>query len=220
MLESRDAKIYKTIRVSEKETPFQIITKSKPLRLIADPACDVMRRLFPDELPPAINALKSSSSVLVVFSADLEPEVKQAARTLLLSLGLQNYEVTEENKISREQLLENDILVVGYPQNKSLLRHLPDQVVIHQRSFILNKTLYDQSSDVFFGVFDHPFVQERIAALFFILSSWQAETVARKITHYGKYSYLAFRNGQNRDKGIWPIERSPLEYQWSDGAKD
>ena len=128
--------------------------------------------------------------------------------------------MTEENKISREQLLENDILVVGYPQNKSLLRHLPDQVVIHQRSFILNKTLYDQSSDVFFGVFDHPFVQERIAALFFILSSWQAETVARKITHYGKYSYLAFRNGQNRDKGIWPIERSPLEYQWSDGAKD
>jgi hypothetical protein len=220
MLESRDNKIFKTIRVADKETPFKMLAKSKPLRLVADPGIDVMRRLFPREIPPAINALKSSASVLTVLSADSKPEVKTAARTLILSLGIKNYRLAEEKEISRQQLLENDLLMVGYPQDKALFRHLPDQVAIHQKSFVLNKKTYDQSSDVFFGVFHHPFNEDRIAALFFSLSARQAEEVARKITHYGKYSYLAFQNGQNRDKGFWPIEQSPLEYRWSDGVKN
>ncbi len=220
MLESRDNKIYKTIRVTGKETPFQMIAKSRPLRLVADPDSDVMRRLFPGEIPPAINALKSSSSVLAVLSADLKPEAKTAARTLIVSLDLNNYRLAEENDISREQLLENDLLMVGYPQDRALFRHLPDQVAIHQKSFILNKKTYDQPSDVFFAVFNHPFSQDRIAALFFPLSPQQADTVARKITHYGKYSYLAFQDGQNRDKGVWSIGQSPLEYRWSDGVKE
>jgi len=220
MLESRENRIYKTIRVSDKETPFHMLTESKPLGLVADPDCDVMRRLFPGEIPPAINALKSSSSVLAVFSSDLEPQVKAAARTLILSLGIKNYRLVEAEKINREQLRENDLLMVGYPQGKEFLRNLPDQVAIHQKSFILNKKAYDQSSDAFFGVFRNPFAEDRMAALFFPLSPQQAETVARKITHYGKYSYLAFQNGQNRDKGFWPIQQSPLECQWSDGDKE
>jgi len=125
----------------------------------------------------------------------------------------------EEEKITRQRLRENELLMVGYPQGSELLRHLPDQVAIHQKSFILNKETYDQSSDVFFGVFKHPFNEDRVAALFFPLSPQQAQTVARKITHYGNYSYLAFQNGQNRDKGLWPIEQPPLECRWSDGDK-
>jgi hypothetical protein len=35
-------------------------------------------------------------------------------------------------------------------------------------------------------------------------------TAARKITHYGKYSYLAFREGNNQAKGTWTASRSPL----------
>ena len=220
MLQSRDNMIYKTIRVAGKDTPFQMLAGSRPVRLVADPDCDVMRRLYPGEIPPAINALKSSSSVLAVLSADLEPEVKTAAHTLILSLGIKNYQWVAEEKINREQLRENDLLLVGYPQGKALLRDLPDPVAIHQKSFILNKKTYDQSADVFFGVFKHPFAEDRIAALFFPLAPQQAETVARKITHYGKYSYLAFQDGQNRDKGFWPIEHSPLEYRWSDGGKE
>ncbi|MGD9132794.1 MAG: M1 family aminopeptidase [Desulfobacterales bacterium] len=215
-LESREHTDYRTIRISGKETPFQITSKARPLRLIADPDSQIMRRLFPSEIPPAINAMKSSSSVLALLSADLEPQVKRAARTLILSLGLKNYAIAEENNIKREQLLGRDILVIGYPQNEMLLRNLPEPVAIGPESFTLNKKTYRQSSDIFFGVFAHPFSETRVAALFYPLSSQQAENVARKITHYGKYSYLAFENGQNRAKGFWPIDHSPLEYRWED----
>ncbi|MEJ2726903.1 MAG: M1 family aminopeptidase [Deltaproteobacteria bacterium] len=215
-LETIDQTDSRTIRISDKKTPFQITSKARPLRLVADPDSQIMRRLFPGEIPPAINAMKSSSSVLAVLSADLEPQVKRAARMLILSLGLKNYAFAEENNIKREQLLGRDILMIGYPQNKALLRNLPDSVAIGPESFTLNKKTYRQSSDVFFGVFAHPFSENRVAALFYPLSSQQAENVARKITHYGKYSYLAFENGQNRAKGFWPITHSPLEYRWKD----
>ena len=218
LLESQGQIDSRTIRISDRETPLQITSKSMPLRLVADPDSQIMRRLFPIEIPPAINAMKSSSSVLALLSADLEPQVKSAARTLVLSLGLKNYAFAEENNIKREQLLGKDILMIGYPQNKALFRHLPDQIAIAPESFVLNEKTYRQSSDVFFGVFAHPFSENRIAALFFPLSSHQAQNVARKITHYGKYSYLAFENGQNRAKGFWPIEQSPLEHRWNPAA--
>jgi hypothetical protein len=152
--------------------------------------------------------------VLALLSDGLEPQVKQAARILIRSLGLKNYTLTEENKIKREQLLGKDILMIGYPHNKDMLRNLPDQIAINQKSFNLNTVAYDRSSDVFFGVFPHPFAENRIAALFLPLSTLQAQTVARKITHYGKYSYLTFQNGKNRDKGFWSLGQSPLEFRW------
>ena len=218
-LESHAQTVSKTMRISAKETPFQIVSKSRPLRLVADPDSHIMRRLFAVEIPPAINAIKGASSVLAVLSADVEPPVKKAARTLILSLGLKNYTFAEENKISREELLGKDILMIGYPQNKALFPNLPDQIEINQKSFNLNNKTYDQSSDTFFGVFAHPYSENRITALFLPLSSQQADSVARKVTHYGKYSYLAFRNGKNREKGFWPIEQSPLEYRWNDANK-
>ena len=215
-LESQAQMVSKTIRISKKETPFEMASKSRPLKLVADPDSHIMRRLFPVEIPPAINAIKGAPSVLTVLSADLEPQVKSAARTLILSLGLKNATFAQESEINREQLIGKDILMIGYPQNKTLFSNLPDQIAVNQKSFNLNNRTYDQPSDAFFGVFAHPYSENRIAALFLPLSSQQADSVARKVTHYGKYSYLAFQNGKNREKGFWPIVQSPLEYRWND----
>jgi hypothetical protein len=46
------------------------------------------------------------------------------------------------------------------------------------------------------------------------LSTDYSEIVAAKVTHYGKYSYLAFQNGRNMLKGSWPVKSSPLVYEW------
>jgi hypothetical protein len=58
---------------------------------------------------------------------------------------LKNYAFAEENNIKREQLLGRDIMMIGYPQNKALLRHLPDQIAIAPESFVLNEKTYQQS---------------------------------------------------------------------------
>jgi hypothetical protein len=213
-LQNRDKTISKTIRVMDKESRFQMISDSRPMTLNADPGTDIFRQLSPDEIPPAINALKNSRAMLVVLAENLEPEIKRAAHTLMRSLGVKNFTFREEDTIDKKEFSQKDILMIGYPQNAAFLSHLPEQVVIRSESFTLNQNTYDRSTDIFFGVFPHPDRKDRVAALFLPLSSSHAAEVARKVAHYGKYSYLAFQNGSNSDRGFWSTGQSPLEYRW------
>ena len=152
---------------------------------------------------------------MTVLSNALNTELERAARTLVLSLGLKHNEFVTEDELSRRKLVENDILIIGQPRQKDLLQKMPNQVSVHPGSFTLNNTLYSKPSDAFFGVFHHPVTDNRIAALFIPSSNKFADIVARKITHYGKYSYLAFQLGKNTDKGNWTVEKSPLMHEWN-----
>ena len=152
---------------------------------------------------------------MTVLSEKLAPEIKKAAGILALSLGLKHNEFVTESELDRQMLAENDILVIGLPSRKDLLQKMPARVSIQSDSFSLNEKLYEKPFDTFFGVFEHPADSDRIAVLFMPLSPQYAEVVARKITHYGKYSYLVFQSGKNLDKGIWPVMTSPLIYEWN-----
>jgi hypothetical protein len=218
-LESSSPTQFKRIEVrAGKATNFELSADTKPLRLSLDPGYDIMRRIHDAEIPPSINALKSSTAVLFVFAEKVSPQTKKAARLLALSLGLKQYKFAAGSTVSKKQLHENDLVIIGHPGQKSLLRRLPQQIVTNPLSFSLNDKVYHQKSDVFFGVFAHPFTDNRVAALFRPLSNEYAETAARKITHYGKYSYLVFQNGKNRAKGIWTPDSSPLVYDWRQNA--
>ena len=81
-------------------------------------------------------------------------------------------------------------------------------------AFVIGETSYDQAADAFFGVGPHPTDRRRVAGIFLPLSANFAGAVARKVTHYGRYSYLAFSRGVNRAKGIWPVENSPVIHRW------
>jgi hypothetical protein len=208
---------YQKIFVSRRETPFELDSDHRPQKLIADPDDDIFRRLFPSEIPSAVNTLKSASSVLTVLSEKLDPDIKKAAGVLALSLGLKHNVFVTESELNGQMLAKNDILVIGLPRRNDLLPKMPARITVQSDSFMLNDRRYDKASDTFFGVFEHPTATNRVAALFMPLSVQYAEVVARKITHYGKYSYLAFQSGKNLDKGIWAVETSPLVYEWEQG---
>ncbi len=205
---------YQKIFVSGRATPFELDSDHQPQKLIADPNEDIFRRLLPSEIPPAVNTLKSASTVLTVLSEKLDPEIKKAAGILALSLGLKHNRFVTESELNGQMLAENDILVIGLPRRNDLLSKMPARITVQSDSFVLDDRRHDKASDTFLGVFEHPTATNRVAALFMPLSVQYAEVVARKITHYGKYSYLAFQGGKNLDKGIWPVETSPLIYEW------
>jgi len=214
VLETDATKITREIELTGETTAFEITSSERPRRLLADPNFDTMRLLHAAEIPPAVNNIKSAASVRIILSDQLQPDVKQAAETLALSLGLKNYQFVSESQVQQSQLAQNDILLIGQPGQKALMPEMPHQINIHPDSFTLNKARYKDSSDAFFGVFHHPLNNQRVAALFIPPSKPTADMVARKITHYGKYSYLAFQSGKNMDKGVWPVEKSPLVYEW------
>ncbi len=213
-LQTQKQTALRKIFVAGRATPFALTSDHRPQKLTADPEDDIFRRLSPAEIPPSINALKSAPSVITVLSEKLDPEIKEAAGMLALSLGLKHNEVVTESRLDRKMLAENDILVIGSPRRNDFLQKIPARVMIQSDLFSLNDRQFDKPSDAFFGVFDHPTASNRVVGLFLPLSAQYAEVVARKITHYGKYSYLAFQSGKNIDKGFWPVENSPLVYEW------
>ncbi len=213
-LQTREQTTSGQILVSGMATPFELVSDLPPQRLTADPDDNIFRRLWPSEIPPAVNALKGSASVITVVSEKLEPEIIKTAETMMLSLGLKQNRLVAERELDLKMFPEHDILLIGLPQRNDLWPKMPTGVRIRPENFWLNEKLYNSPNDSFFGVFKHPVNPSRIVALFMPLSPQYADAVARKITHYGKYSYLVFQSSKNVEKGVWPAENSPLAYEW------
>jgi hypothetical protein len=207
------------IDVSGEKTPFAFDAPGRPTALTVDPNYDIFRRLYPSEIPPSINTVKSMSSLVVVMAADLSDDIKKAADMLLLSLGVENFRVVDEDRLDPAVIRESDLLLVGLPARTDLLSLVDGKVTFTKRSFELEGKTFRDPADVFFGVFERSGRTRLTTALFFPLSSKYAELVARKITHYGSYSYLAFSRGQNRVKGVWSTLASLLIHRWSPAAE-
>jgi hypothetical protein len=184
--------------------------------MVVDPECDVMRILYPSETPPSVNSLKGSSSVLLVLPKTAFSQGKEIAGVLAESLGLKKFRILSDDELKETELRENDILLVGLTENGSPPFKKPERLMLQKQRFKVNEKDYDRPSDVFFGVFRSSAHEERVVALFQPLSEKHADEVARKITHYGRYSYLVFREGRNEAKGTWPVTDSPLVYEWEE----
>jgi len=199
---------------------FEFKSIQPPISLVVDPDFNFFRRLDASEIPPSINTLKGAESVLVILADGMEKNLQPVANTMVQSLGLANYRVIPEKQVAPAELKAGDLLLIGYAATaEKLLAGVArdHDVIFSEKRFTLNDGAYGRPSDSFFGVFDHPFAQGRTVALFLPLSMDYTEVVARKITHYGKYSYLAFSGDLNQAKGVWPITNSPLSHQFSVG---
>jgi hypothetical protein len=201
------------LSVSGDRTRFRILCESRPSAVVADPDFDCFRRLQPSEIPAAINSLKASTSLLVLVPTG-RPELQEAANLLPLSFGIADFKIVSQENVSKRSLGGSDILLIGLPKNRDLFSRLPSEMAVGDGWFDLNRKRYDHPDDALFAVFNHPWSKGHQVGLFYPLSNRAVSGVVRKITHYGKYSYLAFKDGENQDKGIWPIRDSPMIHRW------
>lgn len=213
LLETEGGDRREIVALTETEAEFRFEVGGKPVRLSVDPDADVMRRLHPQEVPPTVNRLKGSQTVLVVVADSASRELAQTAEMLAISLGLRRYRVVSDSDLGEGEARAHSLLLIGRPSNPELLPALPDSVVIAADGVELLGETYAPGPDAFFGVFPHPGNSEKVAALF-LAEGDGAPAVARKITHYGTYSFLAFRETENRAKGTWPVTDSPLIHQF------
>jgi hypothetical protein len=215
-LASPSGKQDKKVRVRARETVLQINSQDRPSRLDVDPECDIMRILYPSEIPPSVNSLKGSSSILLVLPKASLAQSKEVAGFLAQSLGLKKFKILSEDELKVTDLKANDLLLVGLTEKSPPPFKMPEGLVLQEQRFKINGKDYDRPSDSFFGVFRSSDHEGRVVAIFQPLSDKHAHEVARKITHYGRYSYLVFREGRNEAKGTWPVTESPMVYHWEE----
>ncbi len=210
-----------TISTAHARTPFQFTVAAAPELLTVDPDFDILRRLYPAEIPPTVNALKSRSNVIVVTSNRLPPNhagIAAAIDTLIRGLGVKSHRIMPEDRFTAADGAGRDLLFIGLPQPAVWRPILPSTFRLTADRLTVEATPQTESGDSYFAVHPHPSSAGKVAGLFLPLAPDKAPLVARKIAHYGKYSYLLFNRGSNRHKGVWPTRQSPVMVKWTTTA--
>ncbi len=209
-VETADGIIETTLASNVPVVPFEVLVDAPAHRLVIDPEADLFRRLDLREIPPMVNAIRGSTSLLVVAADTFPQQTLDAARLLMAALGKPELPVRRESEITERDLRRHDILYLGLPTSEGFLPPLPEGLELSPDRYVLNGRTYDDAQSALFIALNHPFEPGRAAALFLPGSSAAASDAARRIPHYGRFSYLAFVDGENVDQGVWPVTTSPL----------
>ncbi|HEX9192025.1 MAG TPA: hypothetical protein VF847_08005 [Candidatus Deferrimicrobiaceae bacterium] len=199
------------------DAPFSISSGDAPVALLLDPDVHLFRRLEPSEIPPTVNGIRGAGNLAVVVANGIPRETAEAARILLAAMGLGRLPLVREEEAPPDSLAGRDVLYLGVPEGYGYLPGpLPAGLSLSPGGFTLNGTPYSAPGDALFAVVPHPSSPGRVAAVFLPLSPGAASAAGRKIPHYGKYSYLAFSEGTNREKGTWTPAASPAVHRFQD----
>lgn len=213
-LVTEEGNIDSVLDVSGEHTPFSLSAKSIPRSLVVDPETDLFRRLDPAEIPPSINAIRGSNHLLVIAARGLAADLLESSKLLLAAMGKEDTAILREEETPPSRLTGHDVLFLGLPEGTEYLPAFPKELSVSPRRFTLGGETFESPGDSLFVVLAHPTDGKRVAGLFLSLSPEAAAKAARKIPHYGKYSFLAFSAGINRAKGTWEATASPTVHEF------
>ncbi|MEO8225415.1 MAG: M20/M25/M40 family metallo-hydrolase, partial [Gammaproteobacteria bacterium] len=203
------------IRIRDAGTMFRTSVSSEPKAISLDPAFDVFRLLDPRETAPSIGQLFGATEVVAVLPAEPAAETERW-RSMLDAWK------SPANKIS--VVTDKEISKLPADRNVWLLgRQNRFAAALFAKDPALGLTVTDKvvrigDSELPFAghshVLTHRHPDDPKLAVGWVTSD-PAEALAglaRKLPHYGKYSWLSFAGTEpaNVAKGEWPTADSPL----------
>ncbi len=206
-----------TVNCERERTPFTFSVADEPRRLLLDPDAESFRILSPEEIPPTVNRIKGAKTLVVVMTPHCRAS-RETVGLLLESLGQQDTPVIAEKEANVSRLAGHDLLFCGVPEHP----HIPmdsGPISVSRERFTIDQQIFDRPGDALFYVMRNPADPDRVVALFYPLSAAAATKCALKITHYGKYGYLGFAAGENRQKGTASVSSAASEVIFESGGK-
>jgi hypothetical protein len=220
-VEGQDEPLWVETGICQRECAVEIPSSGRPLRLDVDPAFDVMRRLDPLEVPPALSTIFGTEGPLFVLPSAADEAELQAWRELATTWARPaEPRVVLDDEL--EELPEETSWVLGWENRFAthVERRLADhQVEVGAEGLRLGEQQLPRR--------DHSLVLvARSAADPSSAIGWVAAEpvaaipgLARKLPHYTRYSYLGFKGDEpdNVAKGMWQPVASPLVRNLVDG---
>lgn len=187
------------ISIDDKKNNFKFNLNFEPYMIILDPEKDILRRLEKNELPPSINMLKSASSIYIVKTKNYKGTQK-SIDILISTLGLKNFSFIDEQDLYDQ---ENNILFLG----------IPDILIFKEINNITKNNDFNNHDHVIFLIKKGR--KENFLALFYPISEKSSEEVAHKISHYGEFNFVVFKNGINIKKEALEPDFSRIIYKFN-----
>ncbi len=210
-LEGEEWPRQQTLAMSRKHLAIDLQLKSRPLRLSIDPRFDLFRQLDPSENPSTLGQLFGAKKLVIILpasdSAKMRNSYEQMARSW--SHGQHNIETIWDNEL--DQLpKDRPIWVFGSSNRFSpLFREL------------LKKDEYNTRNQSVALTTKHPDQPKLTIGLLSIHAPEAMTGMARKLPHYGRYSYATFTGNdlKNQRKGEWRLSKSALTKDLTEGEK-
>ena len=217
MLDDRDQALVQTIAMDGREQGFELDLPARPLRLAVDPDFDLFRRLYREEVPPAISQALGAERVLIVLPAAAPGPLRDTYRRLA--------EAWQRGRPAQMEVLRDDELK-RMPDDRAVwllgwenrFRPVLDEALsgydiaaVPDGVRVAGKTLTRADNSVVV-LARHPGNPDQALGWLATDDVAAMPGLARKLPHYGKYSYLGFAGDgpDNVLKGQWPAQQSPL----------
>ncbi len=199
-----DRAVKRDLVMSNRETTFRLTLKRRPVKLAVDPNFDIFRRLGSDEIPTSLAQMFGAKQLTIITPSDANRRMRKAYTTLAESWAARQkgIEIVEDLDIEK---LPEDRLVWIFGSNNRFAPAVLD-----------NLTQKKQVDDIvtLSGALTapHPANPDLTIALLNIEESSATEGLARKLPHYGKYSYALFSGSEPQisSRGQWMTSSSTL----------
>ncbi len=199
-----------TLSMETRELPFEVSFADRPVRVAVDPRFDLFRRLDPTELPPSLDRLFAGEGLHMVLPSAAPPALLEGYRALA-AVWARGGNVTVVEDSSLERLPPGPVWLLGWENRfrDRVTEPLAAGVVIDSERVVLEGNPVPRAGS---SIVLTAGEAGRPLGLLATDNATALSGLARKLPHYGKYSYLAF-TGDAPDiavRGQWRVTASPL----------
>jgi len=181
--------IKKLLTVSRKLENITISLTERPVIAILDQDYDIMRDLSPSEFPPSISRLFGAEKRLVILPEEDEMDVYHPLITFLEQSGFKS---VPRNQLKHSMFKKGSFVILGKTSG---------------RLSSLGPDLACPEAGIAVAVKNNPFNPSSVTCAIKASSSEECRKVMFKLPHYGKYSFLKFKNGIITEKKKADYER-------------
>ena len=205
------------VRSTAASTRFELRPTAAVLGLEVDPEFDLFRLLDARETAPSLGQMFGEPEVLAVLPARASPQMLEAYRNMLAFWGgggAQKFVIIEDRAL-RELPADRPVWVFGRENLWAAKLFASDSSIglqVDANGIVANGTQVPFADHSLVVVRRHPGAVAKAVGWIVIDPLAAAEGLARKLPHYGKYSWLGFAGTEpaNVAKGEWPAADSPL----------
>jgi len=184
-------------------------------RIDVDPQFQVYRRLSPLETPPALSKAFGADRVVIVVPSD---GADATYAGLIKSWSRPGVEVVEDRKLPSLPY-DRPVWVVGSTNRYAVTvgqALTAYGAALDAAGLRLADATYPAAAKSIVAVVRNPENPDTVLVYVSAPTAAAADGLARKLPHYGKYSWLIFKGDapDNEAKGEWPTSHSPLAHEF------
>jgi hypothetical protein len=205
------------VLLNTRAASFDITDFAALQRVDVDPACDLFRRLDRREMPPALGQLFGADRVLLVLPLDAADGIPATAWRNFAAVWQRSNPAIALVREDALTTLPRDSAVWVLGANNRWRQSLAASLAaygagVQETVISFSTTQVPRADQSFVFVVSHSDNPEFAIGWIGAAHADALQGLARKLPHYGTYSYLAFAGSApvNTVQGQWPTRNSPL----------